>query len=136
MEWFKYVDVPVFLVLAVFVVVRGSHTAWYFFGLALAAVAFVLWMIARYQLGSSFSVRARARRLVTTGLYSKFRHPIYLFALFAFAGLFIAWRAWILLLAYLASTIAGQLGRARREEAVLEAAFGDDYRRWKAQTWI
>ena len=136
MEWIKYIDIPVFLALAGFVAVRASHTPWYFFGLALAALGFALWMTARYQLGASFSVRAQAKHLVTTGVYSKFRHPIYFFALFAFAGVFIAARAWIPLVAYTSVTIIAQLGRARREEAVLEAAFGDEYRRWKAQTWI
>lgn len=136
MEWLKYIDIPIFLALAAFVAIRASHTPWYFFGLALAAIGFALWMTARYQLGASFAVRAQAKRLVTTGLYSKFRHPIYFFALFAFGGLFIAARAWIALIAYIGFTIAGQGGRARREEAVLEAAFGDEYRKWKAQTWI
>lgn len=136
MEWIKYIDIPVFLAFTGFVAIRSSHTPWYFFGLALAAVGFALWMTARYQLGGSFSVRAQARRLITTGLYSKFRHPIYFFALFAFAGVFIAARAWIALVAYTSVTLAVQLGRARREEAVLEATFGDEYRRWKARTWI
>jgi protein-S-isoprenylcysteine O-methyltransferase Ste14 len=57
----------------------------------MAAVGFALWLTARIQLGKSFSVRARARALVTTGLYSKFRHPIYLFGGVAYAGLLIAW---------------------------------------------
>jgi protein-S-isoprenylcysteine O-methyltransferase Ste14 len=48
-------------------------------GLTIATIGLVLWISARLQLGQSFTVRARATALVTTGLYSKIRHPIYLF---------------------------------------------------------
>lgn len=57
----------------------------------MAVVGFALWMVAQVQLGKSFSVGTQAKTLVTTGLYSKFRHPIYLFGKLAFGGLFIAW---------------------------------------------
>ncbi|PYV51583.1 MAG: hypothetical protein DMG92_03900 [Acidobacteria bacterium] len=46
-------------------------------GLAIAAPALVLLCVARNQLGRSFSVTAQARQLVTGGIYSKIRNPIY-----------------------------------------------------------
>jgi protein-S-isoprenylcysteine O-methyltransferase Ste14 len=48
-------------------------------GAAIALPAFYFWMLARHQLGESFAVRAKAKKLVTHGLYSKIRNPIYLF---------------------------------------------------------
>jgi protein-S-isoprenylcysteine O-methyltransferase Ste14 len=101
----------------------------------MAVLGFALWMVARVQLGKSFSVRAQARALVTTGLYSKFRHPIYLFGELAFAGLFIAWGKLIGFL-YFVLVCAVQILRIRKEEAVLEQAFGEEYRRYKASTWF
>jgi protein-S-isoprenylcysteine O-methyltransferase Ste14 len=102
----------------------------------MAVVSFTLWMFARIQLGRSFSVRAEAKALVTTGLYSKFRHPVYLFGELAFAGLFLAWGKPIPALVYFALFIPTQIVRARKEERVLEQAFGDEYRRYRARTWF
>jgi protein-S-isoprenylcysteine O-methyltransferase Ste14 len=102
----------------------------------MAVVGFTLWMLARIQLGSSFSVRAQAKALVTTGLYSKLRHPIYLFGGLAYLGLFLAWGKLLLTLAFLALIIPRQIVRLRKEEAVLEKAFGDEYRRYRANTWF
>jgi protein-S-isoprenylcysteine O-methyltransferase Ste14 len=73
--------------------------------------------------------------LVTTGLYSKVRHPIYLFRGIAFLGLFIAWGKLIPLLCFLL-IYPLQILRARKEEKVLEQAFEEEYRRYKASTWF
>jgi protein-S-isoprenylcysteine O-methyltransferase Ste14 len=104
-------------------------------GLALALCGFVLWMVARFQLGRSFTVRAQARGLVTCGIYSRFRNPIYLFGEIAYLGLALAWGRWIVYL-WIVLTCAVQLLRAKKEESVLEQAFGAEYRRYKAGTWL
>jgi protein-S-isoprenylcysteine O-methyltransferase Ste14 len=91
--------------------------------------------LARIQLGRAFSVRAKATRLVTTGLYSRIRNPIYIFGCFFFLGLAMFIPAWWLLLA-LIIVIPMQIVRARREAAVLEATFGDEYRCYRQQTWL
>jgi protein-S-isoprenylcysteine O-methyltransferase Ste14 len=91
--------------------------------------------LARIQLGRAFSVRAKATRLVTTGLYSRIRNPIYIFGCFFFLGLAMFIPAWWLLVA-LIIVIPMQIVRARKEAAVLEATFGDEYRRYRQQTWL
>ncbi len=48
---------------------------WIGLGIALIGLAGVF--LARYTLGRSFSVMAKARALVTTGIYSRIRNPIY-----------------------------------------------------------
>ncbi|MGE5326383.1 MAG: methyltransferase family protein [Deltaproteobacteria bacterium] len=137
MEWLAWIDIPTFLIFAAAI----ARYAWgwdarHVIGMGLAAVGFALWMTARLQLGKSFSVRPEARALVTTGLYSKFRNPIYLFGGVAYGGLFIAWGRLIPLLTFLIVYPAWQYSRARKENAVLEKAFGDEYRRYKAQIWL
>ena len=106
---------------------RTRHTI----GLAVLIPGCVLWAIARYQLGTNFTARAEARALVTAGLYSRVRHPIYLSAELVILGvlmflgrpiLFVVWAAMVPL----------QIRRARREESVLECAFGERYRAYKA----
>lgn len=104
-------------------------------GLCIAVPAAVLLFTARWQLGKSFSVTPQARELVTSGLYSKIRNPIYVFSALMVAGVLIAlqYRYALLLLAVL---IPAQLIRARKEAQVLEARFGDEYRKYREGTWF
>ena len=74
------------LVVALFV---APHTPTWLAGIGIAAIAFPLWVLARLQLGSAFSFRPEARHL--GGLYSKIRHPVYVFGTFAALGL--SWRS-------------------------------------------
>jgi protein-S-isoprenylcysteine O-methyltransferase Ste14 len=45
-------------------------------GIIVAAVSLVLLVLARVQLGKSFSVTPKAKELVTHGLYSRIRNPM------------------------------------------------------------
>src|SRR6476646_3793058 len=104
-------------------------------GLVLIIAGFVLWTVARFQLGASLTVTAQARKLVTFGLYSRIRNPIYVFASCFLVGviLVIARPAWLLILAII---VPLQIWRARKESQVLEATFGDEYRIYRAGTWF
>lgn len=91
--------------------------------------------VARYQLGRSFSLKPKAHALVTTGLYSKIRNPIYVFGAVMIAGVILVLQRpvlWIVLF----FVVIGQTIRARREARVLEAAFGDQYREYRRKTWF
>jgi protein-S-isoprenylcysteine O-methyltransferase Ste14 len=104
-------------------------------GALIAALALVLLLIARFQLGRSFSFTPQARRLVTTGLYSRLRNPIYLFSSLFIAGLAVASghpRFLLLLL----PVVLLQAIRARKEDRVLHQAFGEEYVHYKARTWF
>jgi protein-S-isoprenylcysteine O-methyltransferase Ste14 len=106
-----------------------------YIGTVLVAVGISFIAIARYQLGRSFSVKAEAHKLVTTGLYSKIRNPIYVFGIVMIAGMILILGrpvGWLVL----AAAIVGQTIRARREARVLEAAFGDAYREYRRKTWF
>lgn len=108
----------------------------YFLGMTLATTGMVLWMTARVQLGSSFSPRPEARELVTTGLYSKIRNPIYVFGGLGIVGLCLAMRWYIPGAILVALNIIVQWRRARAEARALEAKFGDTYRQYRARTWF
>jgi protein-S-isoprenylcysteine O-methyltransferase Ste14 len=104
-------------------------------GLALAFPSLALWAIARLQLGKSFSVRPKATALVTRGLYSKIRNPVYLFGMLWLVGFVLALgRPWWLL--FLLALVPIQVIRAHREAAVLEAKFGNIYREYRRKTWF
>jgi protein-S-isoprenylcysteine O-methyltransferase Ste14 len=104
-------------------------------GLCLLVAGFILWTVARFQLGSSFAVTAQARTLVTRGLYSKIRNPIYVFGSCVIAGaiLLLGRPIWLLIFVLI---IPLQLWRAQKESQVLEAKFGEEYRRYRAGTWF
>jgi protein-S-isoprenylcysteine O-methyltransferase Ste14 len=104
-------------------------------GAILMVPSFVLFSVAHLQLGSSFSVSAQARNLVTTGLYSRIRNPIYLFGGLLIAGvlLFLEHPTYLLIFLVL---IPLQLVRIRKEERVLEAKFGEVYREYKKNAWF
>ena len=104
-------------------------------GGALAIPSFVLWFVAKLQLGRSFTPKAEARALVTHGLYSRIRHPIYFFSTLAFFGIAICLRS-VLFNVYVGMTIATQLWRIRRENKVLREKFGQDYLDYRRKTWF
>lgn len=104
-------------------------------GAVIALASLILILIARFQLGRAFSIRAKATRLVTTGLYARLRNPIYVFGCSFCLGLAMFLPYWPLLLA-LVIIIPMQVVRGRREAAVLEATFGEEYRHYRRQTWF
>ncbi|MGB6028061.1 MAG: isoprenylcysteine carboxylmethyltransferase family protein [Candidatus Sulfotelmatobacter sp.] len=104
-------------------------------GTALMLVGIGGAVTARYQLGKSFAIRAKAHQLVTHGIYSKVRNPIYVSGAFVLAGFALVLHRPVLWLALVALIIM-QTVRARREAKVLEAAFGDAYREYRRKTWF
>ncbi len=104
-------------------------------GLAIAVPSSVLLVLARIQLGRAFSVQAKATTLVTTGLYSRIRNPIYIFGGLTVAG-FILWanQPWGLLIFIV--MIPMQVARSRKEAQVLTEKFGAQYVEYKRQTWF
>ena len=104
-------------------------------GISITAVGLVFLVIARLQLGDAFSVKAKASALVTTGLYSRIRNPIYVFAGVMILGAFIfAGKPWWLLV--FAVMVPIQIYRSRNEARVLEEKFGAAYREYRQRTWF
>lgn len=104
-------------------------------GAALMSIGFVFWTIARFQLGAAFAVSAQAKQLVIRGLYSRIRNPIYVFGSFFVAGAILVFGRPIWLAIFLV-LVPLQIWRARKENKVLESAFGEEYRAYRANTWF
>lgn len=128
--------VPPIAIAAVLIMARPhSWDATHIAGLFLAILGIGLLTVARFQLGNSFSITPQARKLVTHGLYSKVRNPVYVFGSIGIAGLFLyLGRPWLLLIFVV--LVPMQVLRAQAEGKVLEQAFGDEYRAWKRSTWF
>ena len=104
-------------------------------GLVMTLVFGALLLTARIQLGNAVSFGAEANKLITTGLYSKFRNPVYFFGILTIVGFALYLHMWVLLAAAVVITPL-QFVRAHNEAKVLEEAFGDEYRAYKAKTWF
>jgi protein-S-isoprenylcysteine O-methyltransferase Ste14 len=103
-------------------------------GIVLAVASVTLLVLARVQLGKSFAVTPKAKELVTRGLYSRFRHPMYLFLDLAICGVALAVRSWYVMIPLLLVPL--QIRGALRENAVLRARFGEQYKAYSRSTWF
>lgn len=133
---FQAAQLVAILILLVFVSVwPGPWNGQRVVGTVLLLLGMCLVFTARLQLGKSFSVTPQARTLVTHGLYSRIRNPIYVFGTLAIVGLCLVLqrRALWLLPVFV---IIMQTVRARKEAQVLEAKFGDEYREYRKRTWF
>ncbi len=104
-------------------------------GILVGLPSFALMIISRSHLGKSFSVAPEAKALVTTGLYAKIQHPMYLFLDLFLAAIIVLLGMPILLVVWGILVIV-QVAQVRREEAVLAAAFGADYEAYRSRTWL
>jgi protein-S-isoprenylcysteine O-methyltransferase Ste14 len=104
-------------------------------GVLIGLPSFALMIISRGQLGKSFAVLPEARELVTTGLYSKIQHPMYVFLDLFLVALIVVFDVPVLLLAW-GILVAVQLLQVRREEKMLADAFGVSYESYRSRTWF
>jgi len=139
MNNFKHMMLVAVAFIAVgFIAVRLGPFTWSPLQIAGAAIgipALLLWAVAHQELGKSFTARAEARELVTHGLYSKIRNPIYVFGALLIAGIILFSQKPIFLLIF-ALLIPMQLIRAKKEEKVLQEKFGEKYIEYKRKTWF
>ena len=104
-------------------------------GICVGIASLFLLVLSRLHLGDSFSVTVKARALVTKGLYSRIQHPLYFFLDMILWGIIVYFGAvwplalWVLLL-------LAHILEARREERVLQAAFGQTYEAYQSHTWF
>jgi len=120
---------------AIFLLGPGPHGPARIAGLLFGLIGLAGVILSRYTLGRSFSVAPKATALVTRGIYSRVRNPIYISGEILLVGLvLIVWRPALFFILLL--LIPVQILRARREAAVLEATFGNAYREYRKRTWF
>jgi protein-S-isoprenylcysteine O-methyltransferase Ste14 len=114
---------------------QRPHGAVRLIGLLLGLIGLGGTIVARYTLGRSFSWVPKATGLVSSGIYSRIRNPIYVSGMILVVGV-VLMMGKPKLLAILLVLMPVQIIRARREAAVLEAKFGDEYREYRQRTWF
>ncbi len=130
----KLITVLPVVMIAVWIAMRreGPWNLMRFLSVLLIVVALGILVLARIQFEKQSS---KHPGLVTRGVYSRVRHPIYVFSSLAFLGLLLYLNVpeGILLLLPIELVL---FHRARREEQELEAFYGEQYQRYKQKTWF
>lgn len=106
-------------------------------GFAASVAGLALAITGRLALGASYrpsstvgATLAPAHELVTDGPYGRVRHPMYLGLALLAVGSLAIYRTWTTLL--FVAQLPVLVVRARREETLLETAFGDRWREYAA----
>ncbi|TSD03078.1 MAG: hypothetical protein Athens071416_338 [Parcubacteria group bacterium Athens0714_16] len=105
------------------------------FGIGLIIPSLIIWIIARIQLGNSFSLLPKTHNLIANGIYSKIRHPIYVCSTIATIGLVLCfdyWWTFIILILF----IFVQFYRAHKEDVLLKKKFEKQWENYKEKTWF
>ena len=135
LQWIDLISYVIYIAFLGFGIVAGLHNTLSYLSLCLSIACAALWFVARWQLGNVFSVTAQARQLMVHGLYSKIRHPIYIFGTLAFLFVVLALQGLPALVIWVI-VIFIQVVRARREDRVLAETFGAEYTTYHSRTWF
>ncbi len=106
-------------------------------GTVLLLVAFWLAWRAHHDLGLNWSVHVQAREghtLITSGIYSRIRHPMYAALFVSAVGLTPVLHNWVISAAMAGVAALFLTVRVRREERFLLGRFGDAYRDYMDRT--
>jgi protein-S-isoprenylcysteine O-methyltransferase Ste14 len=108
---------------------------WVGAAVGIAGVAGLSWV--HRELGRNFSgtleVRAE-QKLVTSGPYRRVRHPMYTTLYVTVLSFFLPSANWCIGIPFFTGLTAVVVSRVPREESMMAARFGDDYRRWAARS--
>jgi protein-S-isoprenylcysteine O-methyltransferase Ste14 len=105
-------------------------------GFALGLVSLGFWSWTQVALGKEWSPQLQLREehhLVTTGPYSRIRHPLYTGMLGYGTGLALVTANWVFVVLVVA-IIAGLFARVPKEEQMMIEEFGEEYKAYKQKT--
>ena len=131
----SFITIIVISLVGMVVVERNEYDLETISGIVLIIPSLICIITARFQLGGSFAITPQAKELVTHGLYSKIRNPIYVFGQILILGIILCVRIHLYLVPW-ALLLVMQIFRAKKEGQVLEEKFGDVYSEYKKKTWF
>lgn len=102
---------------------------------AAMGIAGLMWV--HRELGRNFSATLEIRAnqiLVTSGPYRRVRHPMYTAFLLIVFRFFLLTANWLIGAIWIGALTAVLVSRIGREDAAMEATFGDRYRAWAQRT--
>lgn len=105
-------------------------------GIIISILGYIPWIVARRELGNSLTIKPEARKLVTSGIYSKIQHPLYISQTLVLLGLALFLQSWIFGLLCVGGYILLSIYRGYEEHRVLRNAFGEEYEVYASKTWF
>ncbi len=110
----------------------------YFSGLIINLIGLLIWWSAKIKIGENWSAgygKPQIKNLITTGIYSKLRHPLYWGINFTLFGIgLISLNVWISAISLL--IIVYFFIRMHIETRYLEKALGKKYLLYEKKTWL
>jgi protein-S-isoprenylcysteine O-methyltransferase Ste14 len=146
--WYAVVRAIGSLALIGFLVLYAVNPSWFevllvpipdwlrWVGIALGLVSFVLYAWSQATLGKAWSPHLQMRQehaLVTTGPYTRIRHPIYLALLAFLTGIALVTANWFFIALLVVSIVVLAL-RIPKEEQMMIEDFGQEYKAYMART--
>ena len=133
--WDIYADIAFAAGMLLYAAMHQSDQAHLFAGALLGIVSIALWIKARIDLGKAYAVVPDARILVTRGLYTLVRHPMYVFSSTAVLGILIALnRPYFYVI--LPIFVGFQMLRSHKENLLLRERFGEARIAHEKRTWF
>ncbi len=106
------------------------------FAIVLLTMGFIILIISLINLGKYYTPSPIPKGLVTKGIYSKIRHPIYLSIEVLFISLSLFLSSVIGLILTVLVIIPFHRYRIKREERLLTEKFGKKYLKYRRDTWF
>lgn len=95
-----------------------------------------VWLVGKKTLGNFFTVSRHPRGLMTKGIYSKIRHPMYYGGILVYVGAALFFKSWLGLGLTLFLVIPILFWFIKKEEGLLYEKFGKEYPLYKKKTII
>ncbi len=123
LEFYGTVGIPLLYFFVLYTASHGGTIAvpllFQLFGLLICGVGIFFWLLSYLQLGHSFGVLPTKKKRVTTGLYGRYKHPMYIGITMTFFGLSLANQSLAGILSTLIILLPILIIRARLEERQL-----------------
>ncbi len=137
--FFKYFLAVLMSIVSVYIWVNSFEFNFLkIFGLVINIAGLIVWWAGKLTLAQNWNsgfVKPAITKLVTRGVYSKIRHPMYWGINLTFVGLvFMFPKVWFVVLSIL--VIIYFLFRMRQENMYLRDSLGGEYRNYERNTWI
>jgi len=115
-----------------------NHSLLKIIGMGINIIGLIIWWSAKLTLGENWDAgygKPKIKRLVTHGIYSKIRHPLYWGINLTLIGLIPLYpRFWFSIISLL--IIIYFFYRMMAEDDYLLEKLGEEYRNYKRETWI
>lgn len=134
--------IPLLYLLGLILVVKFPSTTSFlpqnsiclFVYLFICSLGLLLWLLSYLTLGLNLTVLPKAKKLITSGPYRFFRHPIYLGITLTLFGLSLTFASLPGLVYTIIIVIPLNLYRAKKEEEVLLQKFPHQYQEYQKKT--